>query len=138
PSSGSPTLGGGWRRERMLCQDVPPPPPNVNNVLPNPTERAAAGAPRTTRQVLEDHRRNPEGAPCPELFDTVGVAFERFDGLGAYRTEEGKLPIDTHGTLDGRPYATVNELMGLLKADARVSDCFVRNLYRYVTGHERL
>jgi Protein of unknown function (DUF1592)/Protein of unknown function (DUF1588)/Protein of unknown function (DUF1595)/Protein of unknown function (DUF1587) len=138
PYSSSPTLRGVWVRERMLCQEVPPPPANVNNVLPNPSERAAAGAPRTTRQVLEDHRRNPECASCHELFDSVGVAFERFDGIGAYRTEEGKLPIDTHGTLDGRQYATVSELIALLKADARVSDCLVRQLYRSITGHERL
>jgi hypothetical protein len=137
PYSSSPTLRGVWVRERLLCQDVPPPPPTVNNVLPNPTERAAGG-PRTTRQVLEDHRKNPECAACHELFDTVGVAFERFDGIGAYRTTEEKLPIDTAGTLDGKTYGNVGELLALLKADSRVTDCLVRNLYHYVTGHERL
>jgi hypothetical protein len=137
PYSSSPTLRGVWVRERLLCQDVPPPPPTVNNVLPNPTERAAGG-PRTTRQVLEDHRKNPECAACHELFDTVGVAFERFDGIGAYRTTEEKVTIDTSGTLDGKPYADVGALLALLKADPRVTDCLVRNLYHYVTGHERL
>jgi hypothetical protein len=137
PYSSSPTLRGVWVRERLLCEDVPPPPANVNKVLPNPTERAAAG-PRTTRQVLEEHRKNPECAACHGIFDPIGVAFERFDGIGAYRTTEDKLAIDTSGALDGKPYQTVSELVGLLKADPRVSDCLVRQLYRAVTGHERL
>ena len=137
PYSSSPTLRGVWVRERLLCQDVPPPPPTVNNVLPNPTERAAGG-PRTTRQVLEDHRKNPECAACHELFDSVGVAFERFDGIGAYRSKELNLDIDTSGALDGKPYRNVGELVALLKADPRVTDCLVRNLYHDVTGHERL
>jgi hypothetical protein len=137
PYSSSPTLRGVWVRERLLCQDVPPPPPTVNNVLPNPTERAAGG-PRTTRQVLEDHRKDPACAACHELFDTVGVAFERFDGIGAYRTSELNIPIDTSGNLDGKAYGNVSELVALLKADPRVTECLVRNLYHYVTGHERL
>jgi hypothetical protein len=137
PYSSSPTLRGVWVRERMLCEDVPPPPANVNNVLPNPTERAAVG-PRTTRQVLEEHRKNPECAACHGIFDPIGVAFERFDGIGAYRTTEDKLTIDTAGDLDGKPYKTVSELLALLKADPRVADCLVRQLYRAVSGHERL
>jgi hypothetical protein len=137
PYSSSPTLRGVWVRERLLCEDVPPPPPTVNNVLPNPTERAAGG-PRTTRQVLEDHRKNPECAACHAVFDPIGVAFERFDGIGAYRTTEEKLTIDTSGSLDGKAYGNVSELVALLKADPRVSECLVRNLYRAVSGHERL
>jgi hypothetical protein len=66
------------------------------------------------------------------------VAFERFDGIGAYRTTEEKVTIDTSGTLDGKPYGNVAELVALLKADPRVTECLVRNLYHYVTGHERL
>jgi len=137
PYSSSPTLRGVWVRERLLCQEVPPPPPAVNNVLPNPSERAAGG-PRTTRQVLEDHRKDPACAACHELFDSVGVAFERFDGVGAYRAKEEKLDIDTSGTLDGKPYGNVGELVALLKADPRVTECLVRSLYHDVTGHERL
>jgi hypothetical protein len=137
PYSSSPTLRGVWVRERMLCEEVPPPPANVNNVLPNPTERAAAG-PRTTRQVLEEHRKNPECAACHGIFDPIGVAFERFDGLGAFRTTEDKLAIETSGDLDGKAYKTVSELIALLKADPRVADCLVRQLYRAVSGHERL
>jgi len=136
PYSSSPTLRGVWVRERMLCEDVPPPPPNVNNVLPPPSDRT--GAPRTTRQVLEDHRRDPQCNACHGIFDPVGVAFERFDGIGAHRTSEGGQPIDTSGALDGKSYRDVGELLALLKADPRVTDCLVRQVYRAVTGHERL
>jgi hypothetical protein len=137
PYSSSPTLRGVWLREKLLCQSVPPPPPAVNNVLPSPADRAA-GAPRTTRQVLEDHRKNPDCAACHAVFDPLGVAFERFDGIGAYRTTENNLPIVTADSFDGKPFSTAAELVELLKRDSRVADCMVRHVYDFVTGHEHL
>ncbi|MDZ4697255.1 MAG: DUF1592 domain-containing protein, partial [Deltaproteobacteria bacterium] len=37
-TSSSPTLRGKFIREQLLCQAVPPPPPNVSNVLPEHAE----------------------------------------------------------------------------------------------------
>ena len=39
PLETSPTARGIFVREQLLCQHVPPPPPNVNTNLPEPTER---------------------------------------------------------------------------------------------------
>jgi hypothetical protein len=137
PYSSSPTLRGVWLREKLLCQSVPPPPPAVNNVLPSPADRAGA-APRTTRQVLEEHRKNPDCAACHSVFDPLGVAFEHFDGIGAYRTTENKLPIDTTDSFDGQKFTTAAELVKILKGNAQVSECMVRHVYNFVTGHEHL
>jgi hypothetical protein len=137
PYSSSPTLRGVFLREKLLCQSVPPPPPAVNNVLPSPADRAGS-APKTTRQVLEEHRKSPDCAACHAVFDPLGVAFERFDGIGAYRTTEDKLPIVTADVFDGKPFQNAAELVHLLKSDPRVADCMVRHVYDFVTGHERL
>jgi hypothetical protein len=134
PYSSSPTFRGVFVREKLLCQDVPAPPANVDNNLPPPSERK--GPPATTRQVLEQHRKDPVCATCHAAFDPLGVAFERFDGLGAHRTSENGLPIDTSGELDGKPYKNVGELIALLKADPRVGDCLLRHAFHYVSGHQ--
>ncbi|HVY25351.1 MAG TPA: DUF1588 domain-containing protein [Polyangiaceae bacterium] len=140
PDRTSPTLRGVWVRERLLCQSVPPPPPDVNNALLDPPKPGDAGerAKTTTRQKLEMHRANPTCASCHGLFDPIGVAFEHFDGIGAYRTSENGEKIDTSGSLDGKAFADARELGLLLKADPRVPDCLVQNLLEFVGGHDNL
>jgi hypothetical protein len=136
----SPTLRGVWVRERLLCQDVPPPPPNVSNGLletPDP-EQPQDNVPLTTRERLELHRSDPACGACHALFDPIGVAFEHFDGIGAYRTTENGELIDTSGELDGQAFADARELSALLKADPRVSDCLVQHLFEFVSGHDNL
>jgi len=136
PYSSSPTYRGIWIREKLLCQTVPSPPPGVMNDLPNPAQ--ATGPPKTTRQVLEMHRKDPACATCHSFFDPIGVAFEHFDGIGAFRDKDQGLPIDASGDLDGKAYTSLADLVGLLKADPRVPDCMVRQAFRYVSGHEKL
>ncbi|HEX2870032.1 MAG TPA: DUF1592 domain-containing protein [Polyangiaceae bacterium] len=144
PNRSSPTLRGVWLRQRLLCQDVPSPPADVNNELVVPA--AGAGTPgdangnvsTTTRQALEMHRKNPSCAACHAFFDPLGVAFENFDGLGAYRASENGAAIDTSGDLDGKPFANSRELIALLKQDPRVGDCLVQQLFEFVSGHAQL
>lgn len=135
PYASSPTLRGVFLREKILCQSVPAPPANVDNQLPNPTE---SKTPVTTRQVLEQHRKDPACASCHAFFDPLGVAFEHFDGVGAHRATENGLPIDTAGDLDGKRYSSTAEMLALLKADPRVADCLIRHAFHYVTGHQGL
>ena len=135
PYASSPTLRGVFLREKILCQDVPPPPANVDNQLPNPTEQKTAV---TTRQVLEQHRKDPACATCHAFFDPLGVAFEHFDGVGAHRASENGLAIDTSGELDGKRYGALAEMLALLKADPRVAECMIRHSFHYVSGHQGL
>src|SRR3989440_11964148 len=55
PVETSPTARGIFVREQLLCQHVPPPPPNVNTTLPDPTE----DMPQTRRQRMSAHAINP-------------------------------------------------------------------------------
>jgi len=58
--------------------------------------------------------------------DAIGFAFERFDGVGRYRTMEDGKPIDPAGKLsDGRTFAGAGELKQLLRKDGSK---IVRNL----------
>lgn len=140
PNRSSPTLRGVWLRQRLLCQDVPSPPADVK---PDFVVKVAGmsgmdDGSLTTRQALEMHRQNPSCAACHAFFDPLGVAFENFDGLGAYRATENGVPISPNGDLDGKPFANARELIALLKQDPRVSDCMVQHLFEFVAGHAQL
>jgi hypothetical protein len=117
----SPVLRGKWILENLLNAPPPPPPPNVP-----PLDEAKAGQTGTLREQMEQHRRNPACSSCHSRMDPLGFGLENFNAIGAWRTEEGKFPVDASGTLpDGRSFQTPAELKALLTADR---DAFVRGL----------
>ena len=129
PSETSPTLRGKYVRERILCQEVPAPPDDVDlNLDPNP------GEPRTLRERLEQHREDPACIGCHVFLDPPGFLFENYDSVGRYRTHESGVPVDTTGELDGIDLANAKELAAALRDDPRVAACLVRQLYRHANG----
>jgi hypothetical protein len=61
--------------------------------------------------------------------------FEHFDSVGAYRTvQNGNLPIDSSGDLDGKPLADASDLAAVLEDDPRVGRCMVQQLFRHSQG----
>ncbi|HEV3192788.1 MAG TPA: DUF1592 domain-containing protein [Polyangiaceae bacterium] len=128
----SATLRGKFVRESLLCQSVPPPPPNVNTTL----VPASATMPMTTRQQLTMHRADPTCAACHAFMDPIGLAFDNFDWQAKFRDQEFGLPIDPSGDLDGQKFANARELALLLAQREDVSRCTVRKLYRVAVGHE--
>ncbi len=129
PATTSPTLRGKFVREKLLCQNIPPPPPDVDINLP-----VTEGM--TTRQRLLAHRQNASCAGCHTLMDDIGLGLENFDAIGAYRTSESGQPIDASTTLDELgSFTGARELGRLLGADQRVTHCLGRNLFRAATGH---
>lgn len=92
----SPVLRGKWVLETILGTPVPPPPPGV----PPLAENHAGRAPRSVRERLEEHRKNPGCAGCHNLMDPVGFSLENFDATGAWRDRsESRAPIDASGML---------------------------------------
>jgi hypothetical protein len=126
----SPTLRGVFVREQVMCQKVPDPPPNVNTNLPDPGPAAT-----TTRQQLEQHRADPNCAACHAFMDPIGVAMERFDGIGMYRATENGVPIDERGDIDGQPFTGPLGLAALLHARTELDSCLARQLFRFAAGH---
>ena len=113
---------------------IPPPPGDAtarNDALP---------ADSTQRQRAEYRAANTCRA-CHANFDPLGLATERYDGIGRYSE------TDSHGTIDAS--ATVinldelngaitglPDLVARLKNGRRVPDCAVTNLSTYVLGRE--
>lgn len=109
----SPVLRGKWILENVLNAPPPPPPPGVPNL-----DEGKIGSAASLRQQLEEHRKNPTCAACHSRMDPLGFGLENFDAIGAWRTKDGKFPIDSTGTLpDGRTFKSPQELKTILRAD---------------------
>jgi Protein of unknown function (DUF1588)/Protein of unknown function (DUF1592)/Protein of unknown function (DUF1585)/Protein of unknown function (DUF1595) len=126
PGASSPTLRGKAVRQDLMCQTVPPPPPNVDfSGFNNP-----ATAP-TARDRLKAHATNPVCAGCHKIMDPVGLAFEDFDGSGRWRTTEQGQRIDTRGVFEGRSYDDAAGLSQLLSNNTAVESCLINRVYSY-------
>jgi len=139
PSETSPTARGIFIREQFLCQHVPPPPPNVNTTLPEPTE----DMPLTRRQRLAAHVENAACASCHKLMDPIGFGLEHFDALGKWRDNEVILnksyPLETAGEIAGLPGSSFTDArqLGRILADSRVcQECIARQVFRYAYGRQ--
>lgn len=130
PTRSSPTLRGKALRELLLCQRVPPPPPNVDfSALEDPSSPF-----RTVRDRVNFHLQNPVCAGCHKITDPMGLALENFNGGGQYRDHENGVAIDASGNLDGKTFTTLDGLSQTLRDHPAVPNCFVRRLYSYGTG----
>jgi hypothetical protein len=118
-------------REQLLCEPVSPPPANFAATFDAPGT-AKAG---TLRQRLVQHMSDAACSSCHALMDPLGFAFEHFDAQGAYRANEGGLPIDDTGTVDGTAFTGPRALATALRAMPAVTGCLARQIYRYGTGH---
>jgi hypothetical protein len=109
----SPVLRGKWILENLLNAPPPPPPPGVDNI-----DEEKVGSASSLREQLEAHRKNAICAACHRRMDPLGFGLENFDAVGAWRTEDGKFPVDATGTLpDGRTFSGPIELKTILKAE---------------------
>jgi hypothetical protein len=121
----SPTQRGKLVRERLLCEEITPPPANVDTNLPPPM-----GA-LTTRQRMKQHTDNPFCSSCHSLIDPVGFAFEHFDGFGRKRDQENGVAIDASGALSGMAEGDIaldglDSLSTYLSNSPQVAKCLVR------------
>lgn len=113
---------------KLLCGDLPAPPANVP-----PAQPASAGG--TTRQRFTEHDQNPCAKACHTLMDPFGFAFEHYDGIGRYRTEDNGSPVDStsQATIDGRtqPFADALELSKILATSDTVRSCVAKQWFRF-------
>jgi hypothetical protein len=129
PTAANPVRRGKLVRVRVLCQDVPPPPPGLLGKIP-PLDPTKPNRPR-----FAEHESNPSCAGCHRLLDPIGFGFERFDGVG--RLLGGT--VDATGEIvgwnggDGK-FDGVRELETKLASSADVQACFVRQWLRYGLG----
>jgi len=116
-----PVHRGKWVLESIIGKPPPPPPPNVKPIEPTPESRPKA----TLRMKLAAHESDANCAACHRRIDPLGLAFDNYDAIGRWRTEEvvrdgnGENPkVDASGELiDGRKFSDAEGLKKLLVAD---------------------
>jgi hypothetical protein len=127
-----PVSRGKFVRERILCQGIPAPPPELMISAPVITPGT------TTRQRFIQHEAEPTCAGCHVLIDPVGLPFENYDAIGQWRDMEQGLPIDVSGNLTRTDvegaFNGVVEMTGKLAQSSLVAECFVRQLFRFTFG----
>lgn len=133
PTSSSPIHRGKLVRERLLCQDMPPPPPSLDT-SPPPVDPSLS-----TRERYTQHSSDPTCAGCHQRIDPIGFGFESYDAVGRHRTMDGVHAIDasgeimltdqTDGTFDG-----LDELAALLAGSPEVESCYTLQWARHALG----
>ena len=131
-----PVHRGVWVSETIFGRTPPPPPPNVEPLAPTPSNKPKA----TIRMQLEAHATHATCASCHQKIDPLGFAFDSFDAIGGYRTEERVVggsganpPVDASGVLpDGRAFKGSDDFRKLLIEDLdRFAESFVEQLATY-------
>lgn len=130
----SPVHRGKFVRERLLCEPIAPPPPNVKAVPP-PVDPNA-----TTRERFSQHSNDPSCSTCHKLMDPIGFGFESYDAIGQFRTKEAGKAIDASGEVFGSKDANGKfngavELADRLATSEEVRACVVTQWFNY--GHGR-
>jgi hypothetical protein len=137
-TASSPTQRGHMVRESLLCENIPPPPPNVDADV-------GPGTPgKTSRQQILNLTATAECTACHRLMDPIGFGLEGFDAIGAQRTHDNGELVDATGeivgmTKEGGAPATFDgarELSAILGSSATARGCFAVNYYRFARGFE--
>jgi hypothetical protein len=131
----SPVQRGKWVMEVLLASPPPAPPPNVPT-LDDSVKATEGGKMLSTRERMEEHRRNPQCTSCHKVIDPLGLALENFDVTGAYRIKDNEVPVDVVGDLyDG---TRMDGPAGLRDALMKHSDMFLtsftESLLTYALG----
>jgi hypothetical protein len=115
--------------ERLLCGQLPPPPPDV----PEPKPPADG---LTTRERFAEHGNQECAKGCHSIIDPLGFAFEHYDGIGKFRQTDAGKPVDASGKipLDGaeKSFANARELTRLLADSPEAQRCFATQMSRFL------
>ena len=129
--------------KQLLCGSVSVPPADIPMVEPDTPDSTL-----TTRERFAKHADISCAKGCHAVFDPWGFAFESFDSIGHYRTEEKGKPVDVTGLPQG-PSAVIGgttpkgniiafkngiEMVNALAASDEVSWCTSRNWSRFMLG----
>jgi hypothetical protein len=127
---------GHFVRERLLCQPVPPPPPDVEADF----EDSELGPDATFRELLTELTSAAQCSGCHELLNAPGFAFLPYDPIGRYSaTDAAGRPFVTAGTLvgldgDSVEFADASEMIDAIAASDALHGCFTRHYLEYAFG----
>jgi Protein of unknown function (DUF1592)/Protein of unknown function (DUF1588)/Protein of unknown function (DUF1595)/Protein of unknown function (DUF1587)/Protein of unknown function (DUF1585) len=137
-TASSPTQRGHMIRANLLCNDIPPPPANVDTAI----SPAVPG--NTTREQILSVTGNGVCPSCHTLQDPIGFGLEGFDGAGVGRTMDNGEAVDTSGAINGMTgpmgealtFNGPRELSTVVAKNPHARSCFTTNYYRFARGYD--
>jgi len=131
PTRTSVVIRGKYVLQNILGAPPPPPPADVPLL-----DEDSLGATASLRQQMEKHRENATCASCHSKMDVLGFGLENYDGIGKWRTMDGKFPVDASGTMpNGKTFNGPGEMRTALRD--RLPDfarCMVEKMLTYSLG----
>ena len=134
PTQTSPVHRGKVIRTNLLCQAIPAPPNNANTTPP-PVAPATS-----TRERFAQHLSDTTCAACHVYMDPIGLGFEHYDAIGAYRTTDGLGEVDATGNIVRAGADLVGdfngavELANKLAQSQDVANCVSNQWFRFSLG----
>jgi hypothetical protein len=120
PDSVAPIWPGQMIRAQLLCQPLPPPPPEIDTRL--------------------DRLSTPGCAGCHRMMDPIGFGFDSYDAIGRWR-DPAVHDVDTRGEIldsddaDG-PFVGAVELAERLADSDQVQRCYAEKWFVFALGRE--
>ena len=131
PTRTSVVIRGKYILQNILGTPPPPPPPDVPLL-----DEAAVGNSASLRQQMEAHRADAVCASCHAKMDVLGFGLENYNGIGKWRTMDGKFPVDATGVLpNGKSFNGPAEMRAALLS--RLPDfarCVTEKMLTYALG----
>ncbi|MFL1485290.1 DUF1592 domain-containing protein [Marinobacter sp. LN3S78] len=134
----APIPRGNFVRRRLMCQELPPPPEELDTSFPDPDPNY------TTRERFEEKTGDPDCQTCHLYINGVGFGFAAFDGAGGYRTTDNGKQVNTYGEIYGLEslleessvaYDGVREMQQVLAQTDSSKSCLATQFYRFARGY---
>jgi hypothetical protein len=123
--------------EKYLCKKLEVPPNIADEIIPIPPD-ATSGK----MAAVEDRASKAKCSGCHNTIDPIGISFEVFDAIGAYRESyPDGVSIDPSGELEASivpeavSYASSRELLTALASEPSVQACYASRWVEWSTGH---
>jgi hypothetical protein len=132
PTYPAPVFRGKLVRERLLCQEMPPPLPDVDmNTMREEGQ--------TTRALFDAQLDDPDCQGCHVQMNPIGNGFGAFNAIGVYEPMEEGQPVDTRGEVVDAKEASgmfegAAELVNRLATSPSVGKCYTVQSFRYLLG----
>jgi hypothetical protein len=132
----SPILRAVYLLRRILCQEVPDPPPGAEGTEPPAPEVE----PVTTRDYFTWKTSMAVCSSCHETINPIGFAFEEFDAIGRHRASENGAPIDSagHVTLgaESLDFQGASELLTAIADSSEARACYAKQWLTFSYGRK--
>jgi hypothetical protein len=130
-----PIHRGVFLARRINCIKIAAPPDDVPP-LPDPEGKS-------NRELVAEHTEQGSCANChATIINPFGFAFEHYDAVGAFRTDDRGHPVDAAVAVpldgDSRPVQDAVELAEALASSQGVHECMSGHLIAFAQGRQRV